>query len=213
MLDPVLERRIPVLVFLAIISVISVLDWQHDFGAWMMRPATVVDAWEDLRAGDYSRETLKALATLTTAEFLHGDVGHLAGNLLFLWIFGVVITELCGWRWLVAVFLITGVGASVGQIFLDVGSRVAVLGASGGLMGMEGFYFGLAFQRPRPDAEVWPIARPVSSSDLAAVGVVGILLDFMGILGPGQGIAYGAHIGGFVTGLLISLFADRLIRV
>lgn len=212
MLDPVLERRLPVLILLGVISIVTVIDWQHDLGAWMMRPANVVGAWEDLRDGDYSKEIWLALATTSTAEFLHGDFSHLIGNLLFLWIFGVVIVELCGWRWLVAVFLVTGVGASVGQILLDPESAIPTLGASGGLMGMEGFYFGLAFQRPRQEAQVWPVSRPVSSADLAAVGVVGIFLDFMGIMGESQGIAYGAHIGGFVTGILISIVADRFVK-
>lgn len=201
----------PVVILLGLIATISVLDWKEDWSAWMMVPDLVTEAWEGVQSGDFRQEILASLATTLTAGFLHGDLGHLAGNLLFLWIFGVVVCELCGWRWVVAVFVITVIGGSVGQIFLDPGSRIPVLGASGGLMGMEGFYFGLAFQRERPEAQVWPIARPVSSAQLAAVGVVGICLDFTGIFGGGQGIAYGAHVGGFASGILLSIPADRMI--
>lgn len=202
----------PVVILLGVIAVVSVLDWQVGLGAWMMRPFEVSAAWEALREGDFAAGIWKPLATTLTAAFLHGDLSHLFGNLLFLWIFGVVVCELCGWRWMVAVFLLTAVGGSVGQTLLDARSRVPVLGASGGLMGMEGFYFGLAFQRPRPEAQVWPIARPVSSGQLAAMGVVGLALDFMGIMGGGGGIAYGSHIGGFASGILLSIAADRFIR-
>jgi membrane associated rhomboid family serine protease len=212
MLDSSVRKRLPVGILLAVVAVITVIDWNHDLGAWMMRPSEVVAAWESLRGGDFSSETLKVLATTTTSEFLHADMGHLTGNALFLWIFGVVVCELCGWRWLVAAFLITGVGGSIGQILVNVDSDIPTLGASGGLMGLEGFYFGLAFQRPRPEVEVWPLARPVNSTELAAAGVVGVFFDLFGILGPAQGIAFGAHLGGFVTGMLLSVPADRFIR-
>jgi len=79
-------------------------------------------------------------------------------------------------------------------------------------MGLEGFYFGLAIQRPRPPCWVWPLARPVSSTELAAAGAIGVALDVMGVLGPAQGIAFGAHIGGFLTGILLSLIAHRFVR-
>ena len=210
--DSSLGKRFPVLILLGVIIVISVIDWRHDLGAWMMVPAEVVGAWESLRDGELTGDVWTTLSTSLTAAFLHGDGGHLLGNLLFLWIFGVVVFELCGWRWMVLVYLITAVGGSVGQIMLNTESVIPVLGASGALMGLEGFYFGLATQRPRQECEVWPLARPVSSSELATAGAVGIALDFMGVMGPGQGIAYGAHIGGFVTGMLLSVVADRFVR-
>lgn len=210
--DTSLEKRLPVLILLGVVTVVSIIDWMHNLGAWRMIPANVVDAWEKVQEGEFSKDSWKALFTTLTAGFLHGDIGHLVGNLLFCWIFGVVVFELCGWRWLVIVFVVTAIGGSVGQIMLQTDSMIPVLGASGAVMGLEGFYFGLATQRPRPDSHVWPIARPVNSGELAAAAMVGIALDFMGVLSPGQGIAYGAHIGGFITGILLSLIADRFIR-
>jgi membrane associated rhomboid family serine protease len=211
MLDSGMAKRLPVLVLLGVIILITSIDWIHGFDEWLMVPANVVGAWEAFRAGDFTGETLFTLATTITAAFLHGDGGHLLMNMLFLWIFGVVVLELCGSHWLILVFVITAVGGSIGQIMLDPGSPIPVLGASGAVMGLEGFYFGLAVQRPRPNSHVWPLARPVNSGELAAFGVIGVALDFLGVLSPGQGIAYGAHIGGFVTGMILSLLANRFI--
>ena len=210
--DSPLRARLPVLILLGIITLVSIIDWIHGLGAWMMVPDKVMSAWADLRDGNSDGETWTILATTLTAEFLHGSGAHLIGNLLFLWIFGVVVFELCGWRWMVAVFLITGIGGSIGQIMLETDSMIPTLGASGGLMGLEGFYFGLAFQRERPPASVWPIARPISAEQLALAGVIGVTLDFAGAIDGGGGIAYGAHIGGFVSGILLSLIADRFVR-
>jgi membrane associated rhomboid family serine protease len=211
MLEPALMKRLPVLILLGVITVISLVDWMHGLRTWMMVPSDVTEAWEAVKSAESTSGVWKALLTTLTAAFLHGDGGHLIGNLLFLWIFGVVVFELCGWRWMLAVFFITAIGGSVGQILLDPESVVPVLGASGALMGLEGFYFGLATQKPRADSEVWPLARPVNSGELAAAGAVGLILDVVGVMGPGQGIAFGAHIGGFVTGMLLSLIAGRSI--
>lgn len=210
--DLVLERRLPTVILIGLITLVTLADWSTGFEAWMMVPDDVVTAWQSLQAGDRSGNVFEKLFTTISAAFLHADGSHLMGNMLFLWIFGVVVQELCGWKWLFAVFLITAIGGSIGQILLDVESEIPTLGASGAVMGMEGFYFGLAILKPRPDSEVWPIARPVNSSELATAAVVGVILDFMGIIGPDMSVAYGAHIGGFVTGILIALVADRFIR-
>lgn len=210
--DSLLKKRLPVVILLVVIAIITVLDWQMGLGRYMMVPAKVVDAWDNLQEGSRSDRTFLTLSTTLTAAFLHGNMSHLFGNSLFLWLFGVVVCELCGWRWMLAAFLITAIGGSIGQIYLNPASPIPVLGASGGLMGLEGFYFGLALQRRRPDSHVWPLARPVNSSQLAAAGVIGVTFDFMGVMGPAQGIAFGAHIGGFFTGALLSFLADRFIR-
>jgi len=210
--DSLLKQRLPVVILLVVIAIITLLDWTLNLRSYMMVPVNVVEAWGNALEGNYSDRTLFNLSTTLTAGFLHANMGHLFGNMLFIWLFGVVVCELCGWRWMVAAFLITAIGGSVGQIFLNPGSPIPVLGASGGLMGLMGFYFGLALQRARPDSHVWPLARPVSSSQLAGAGAVGVFLDFMGVIDGAQGIAYGAHIGGFVTGIILSIVADRFVH-
>ncbi|MEJ6717940.1 MAG: rhomboid family intramembrane serine protease [Akkermansiaceae bacterium] len=210
--DSLLERRLPVLILIATVTLVSFFNWSMGFGDWMMVPDDVVTAWHSLKTGETSGNVLQELFTTVSAAFLHADGRHLMGNMLFLWIFGVVVQELCGWKWLFGVFLITAAGGSVGQILLNTESAIPTLGASGAVMGIEGFYFGLATLSPRPDAKVWPIARPVSSTELATAAIIGVVLDFMGVIGPNMSIAYGAHIGGFITGIVISLIADRFIR-
>lgn len=211
MYDPLMKHRAPVLILIGVISVVSILNWIYDYGAWMITPVKVVDGWEIALGGNLSSDVLATLATTLTAGFLHADGSHLGGNMLFLWLFGVVVCELCGWRWMLTVFLLTTIGGSIGQLLLDPESPIPGLGASGGVMGLEGFYFGLAFLHPRPNSHVWPLARPVNSTQLAAAGVVGVGLDFLGLMGPASNIGHGAHIGGFVTGMLLSTLANRFI--
>ena len=207
-----LAKRLPVLILLGAITLISLADWTHDWSAWRMSPAEVTQAWQNIQNGDLHKEAWRSLSTTLSSAFLHGDSNHLIGNLFFLWIFGVVVFDLCGWPWMLLVYVTTAIGGSIGQILLESHSTTPVLGASGALMGLEGFYFGLATQKTRPNSEVWPITRPVSSGELAAVGVIGVILDLVGILDGGKGIAHGAHLGGFISGMFLSLFAHSFLK-
>ena len=195
---------------MALITAITLLDWAIGLEEWMMVPGLVTVAWEGLQNGVYDRLVLTTLSTSLTAGFLHADVGHLVGNMLFLWLFGAALSDRIG-SWLVwPVFLFSVIGGSLGQILLDPSDLVPSLGASGGLMGVEGCYFGLALSRSLPRAEVWPLAGPVTAERMAVFAAIGIALDFTGLLGGAQGIAYGAHIGGFVTGILLSFVPFKI---
>ena len=207
MYESPLRRRLPVLILLGLITLVSVADWIHDFSAWTMVPAEVTEAWKKAQNGELGLATWIPLTKMLSAALLHADSSHLIGNLFFLWIFGVVVFDLCGWPWMLLVYGLSALGGSLGQTLLETTSVTPVLGASGALMGLEGFYFGLATQKERPDSELWPLSRPVNSKELAAAALIGVILDLMGILGGGQGIAYGAHLGGFITGMALSLIA------
>jgi membrane associated rhomboid family serine protease len=75
-------------------------------------------------------------------------------------------------------------------------------------MGFEGAYLGLAARWHLPDPHIWPIARPVPPSRLALVGGIGVAMDYYSLMsGSEDHIAYGAHIGGFTTGLLLAALA------
>jgi membrane associated rhomboid family serine protease len=85
---------------------------------------------------------------------------------------------------------------------------VPMLGASGALMGFQGAYLGLATRWTLPDPHVWPIARPIPPSRLALLAVIGVGFDYFAIMNQQDtGIAYGAHVGGFTTGLLLAALA------
>nr|MBR9812106.1 rhomboid family intramembrane serine protease [bacterium] len=108
--NPLMKHRAPVLILIGVISVVSILNWIHDYGAWMITPVKVVHGWEIALGGNLSSNVLATLATTLTAGFLHADGSHLGGNMLFLWLFGVVVCELCSWRWMLTAFLLTTVG-------------------------------------------------------------------------------------------------------
>lgn len=188
-----------ILIFLA--QVIAGPAW---YRPWMCTPAEVTEAWSALRGGSSGAVDWRTFGTLLSCAFLHGGPEHLANNLLFLWIFGALLNELVGWRWLLGVFAITAVGASVVHVALDPHDWIPMLGASGALMGFEGAYLGLASRFRLPDPHVWPIARPVSPGHLALLAVIGVSIDYFAIFGgSAEMTAFGAHVGGFTTGLLL----------
>lgn len=209
MITSAFSHRLPALLLLALVALVTLIDWSIDLSNAACTPAKVEAAWEELQAGNYSPPVFLTLFTTLSAAFLHGDASHLLGNALFLWIFSAAVLEITSWRWLFTTFILTAIGGSLGHILMTPQSSIPMVGASGAVMGLEGFYFGLALLRPRPESHVWPISRPVTHVQLAAVAAVGIYLDLMGIYGPESNIAYGAHLGGFVTGLLLSTLADR----
>ncbi len=164
----------------------------------MVVPAEVGAAWERLLAGQPAAADWPAFGTLLSYAFLHGDFEHVLFNMLFFWIFGALIVELLGWRWMLMIFAVTAVGGAVAHVIMNRGESTPMLGASGAVMGFEGAYLAL-------DPHVWPIARPVSPSRLALLAVVGVGIDYFSIMqGMNTGIAYGAHVGGFTAGLLLA---------
>ncbi|MEM7418005.1 MAG: rhomboid family intramembrane serine protease [Gemmatimonadota bacterium] len=145
---------------------------------------------------------------LLTSIFLHGSWGHLIGNMWFLWVFGNNIEDSMGHLRFLAFYVATGLAAAGAQIAMDPSSTVPMVGASGAISGVMGAYLVL-YPKARVDtlAAVWVVPLP-------AWMMLGywMLLQLSGILapqGPGGGVAYGAHIGGFVAGVaLIPLFRN-----
>lgn len=162
--------------------------------------AAAAAAWH----GQLSLESVKTLSTLVTSIFLHGDVEHILWNSVFLWTFGILTSDLLGqWRALAA-FMITGVGGGILHTILDPGSTLPTIGASGAVSGLEGVYLGLALRWQLPWAEVWPLAQPVQPMYLALFAVFGFVGDLVRMSNHEAHIAYGAHLGGLLTGVLIA---------
>ena len=174
------------------------------YSPFMVVPQEVVAAWNSLCQGTVTTENFRTLGTLLSSAFLHGNTEHLFYNMLYLWIFGALTTELIGPRWMLAIFLVTAVSGSVLHTVLNSAERVPMLGASGAVMGFEGVYLGLALRWRLPDPHVWPMAHPIPPGQLAALAVIGVVLDFYGIMNHQANIAYGAHIGGFFAGLILA---------
>lgn len=149
------------------------------------------------------------LGGMFTSMFLHGSWGHLIGNMWFLWVFGNNIEDSMGHLRFVGFYLLAGLAAAGAQVAMDPTSAVPMVGASGAISGIMGAYL-LLYPHARVDTLVgfWIVPLP-------AWMMLGywMLLQLSGVLTPsaiGGGVAFGAHIGGFVAGLvLIPLFSNH----
>jgi membrane associated rhomboid family serine protease len=173
-------------------------------------PSIIVPAVRAVAGGDLSISTVRPFLRLFSALLLHGDIEHLLLNMVFLWTFGYLTSQLLGqWRAL-ALFVICGVCGNIAQIWLDPESQIPIIGASGAVCGLGGVYFGLALRWQLPWPDVWPLAHPIPPLQLGAFALVGFLADVYFLANQGQQIAYGAHAGGFLSGLAIAAFVTAL---
>ena len=146
--------------------------------------------------------------TLVTSMFLHGGWMHLLGNILYLWIFGNNIEDAMGHVKFLIFYLICGVIASMTHVFFDANSTIPSLGASGAIAGVLGAYLIL---HPKQSVRVLvPFGFFSRITELPAIVVIGFwaLLQVFGGLGSiahtaQSGVAYMAHVGGFVAGLIL----------
>jgi membrane associated rhomboid family serine protease len=152
--------------------------------------------------------------TILFAMFMHGGLLHLGGNMLFLWIFGNNVEDSMGYPRFLAFYLLGGLVATAAQVAVDPSSTTPTLGASGAIAAVLGGY-ALLYPRARVVTLIFIIIF-VTVIELPALLVLGIwfllqLLDASSQpLHGGGGVAYFAHIGGFLFGLLmIRLFANR----
>lgn len=156
-------------------------------------------------------------ATLVTSMFLHAGWMHLIGNMLYLWIFGNNIEDVMGHVRFVIFYVACGILAAISHIVTDPGSTVPMVGASGAISGVLGAYL-LLFPRARVlvlvplgcYARLWYIPAGVV---LGAWFVFQLLSGSASLGQGGGGIAWFAHVGGFVAGIaLIGLFKRPDVR-
>lgn len=156
---------------------------------WMLVPA-------DVHATD-----------LVTSLFLHANLWHLGGNMLFLWIFGSNVEDRLGHLGYLAFYLASGVAAAAAHILGNLGSAVPTLGASGAISGVMGAYI-VFFPNYRVKTFVWFFVILVRVFRIPALLWIGfwfleqVLLN--SLTGSAGGVAYLAHIGGFVFGAAIA---------
>ncbi len=145
------------------------------------------------------------IVSLFTAMFLHGGWLHLGGNMLYLWIFGNNIEDRLGRLRFVLFYLGCGVAASLAQAAMDPASTVPLVGASGAIAGVLGAYLVLY-----PHARVVtivPVFFIIELATVPAVFVIGLwfllqVAQGVGSLGMMTGVAWWAHVGGFIAGAL-----------
>jgi len=182
----------------------------------------------DARLIDYAGQSVRipglgatwpsVYVTLFTSMFMHGGIAHIAGNMLFLWIFGDNIEDRLGHVRYLIFYLLCGVIASLAHVFVtaafageQLDMLVPSLGASGAISGVLGGYILL-----HPSRRVTVILFRFLT-DVPAWVAIGIwfafqLISGIGILGEGSqkgGVAYAAHVGGFLAGLVLIKFFDR----
>jgi membrane associated rhomboid family serine protease len=175
------------------------------FTQYGLTPQEFLSAW---RTGGVFQQ---AIIPLFTNLFMHAGWVHLTANMLFLWIFGDNIEDRLGHAEFLVFYLICGIIASLAYVVSVPKSMAPLIGASGAISGILGAYF-VCF----PRARVWVLVffRPTEMAALWFLGIWFGLQLFLGIAGIGAkgggGVAYMAHIGGFVVGIaLIMLFPTR----
>jgi len=152
--------------------------------------------------------------TVLTSMFMHGGWMHLVGNMWFLWVFGNNIEDSMGHLRYVIFYLLCGVLASVAHIMFAPGSTVPTVGASGAISGIMGAYMVL-YPKVRVHTLIFLIVyiRVIPLSALTVLGLWFALQLFSGVVqvgAEGGGVAFWAHVGGFIAGVVfIKLFARK----
>ncbi len=170
-----------------LVFVVSLADLDGTISRWGFTPASF------------------SLITLFTSIFLHAGLAHIAGNMWFLYIFGDNVEERLGHAGYALFYLIAGLGAGLAHFLVEMGSSIPAVGASGAISGVLGAY--LVF---------YPHAGVYVSGGLGHVGKVSawiMLLAWfglqfvsgvLGLFGAQSGVAFWAHIGGFVLGVVLA---------
>jgi len=144
--------------------------------------------------------------TIISSMFMHGGFMHLAGNMLYMWIFADNIEDNLGPSKFLIFYLLAGIGAAMTQVLMDTHSQVPMVGASGAIGGVLGAYL-----INHPNAKVLVLIPFGFFSQLIKIRAL-YVLGFWFILqfiSSGGGVAYAAHIGGFVSGMILILFFNK----
>lgn len=152
---------------------------------------------------------LPSETTLITYMFFHGDIFHLLGNMLFLWVFGDNVEDAMGSIRFILFYLLAGVAAGLAHVFANITSPAPLIGASGAIAGIVGAYLLLY-----PRVWMWSLAFMRIPIKLPAYVVIGAWLAFQifFVIMPaddGSGTAWWAHIGGFVAGIVLIFIFKR----
>ena len=193
------RRSVPVVTFILI--AINVLVFLLELAAG----DSFIEAWSVVPRRFLS-DPIGDSITLFTAMFMHGGWLHLFGNMLYLWIFGDNVEDRFGHLLYLVFYLVCGLAATFSQILFDPGSSIPNLGASGAIAGVLGAYLVLF---PQKQIRVLVGRRMTQMPALIVIGFW-IVLQFINGIGSiaataeTGGVAYMAHIGGFVAGLILA---------
>jgi len=219
--DDIPSRRWPIVTVGLIASCVLIFWWQASLGAragtyavysYGFIPAVLLGDAE-LPA---ELAVLPPFATLFTSMFLHGGLMHLAGNMIYLWVFGNNIEDNLGHARFLVFYLLCGIAAAFAQALPDPTSEIPMIGASGAISGVLGAYL-ILFPHARVHVIIpfgFMFLHTIRAGWLLGLWLVFQLLS--GVFGDSSqgGVAFWAHVGGFVAGMaLILVMRDRSRRL
>ncbi|HTY54645.1 MAG TPA: rhomboid family intramembrane serine protease [Candidatus Binataceae bacterium] len=210
--DNVSARRLLSICNLLIASNVAVFIYEIQLGSSvvpMVKHYGMVPARLEQFLHAPSASTLLAPLTLLTSIFIHGDVLHIAGNMLFLYIFGAAVEDRFGHARFLIFYLAAGVVAGLAMTWMEPASRTPMIGASGAIAGVLGSYFVLY-----PRARILTLLPLVIFIQVIEVPALLYLLlwfafQLYAAVQGGGGVAWWAHVGGFLFGVALAPLVAR----
>ncbi|MBZ0300811.1 MAG: rhomboid family intramembrane serine protease [Anaerolineae bacterium] len=204
-------RRFPIVTYALIALNVIVFFWEMSLSEGQLQRAflDLAAVPAHISASPFSVETF---LDILRSMFLHGGYEHIIGNMLYLWLFGDNLEDRLGKLLYIVLYLVSGFAAAFAQVLIDPASTIPLVGASGAIAGVLGGYL-VMFPGVRVRGIV-PLGRISQMAEWPAYLVLGlwfVLQLFNGVtsLGvataSGGGVAFFAHIGGFVVGLVLTL--------
>jgi membrane associated rhomboid family serine protease len=195
-------RRLQPLVTYALIA-INILFFFFEF----LGGDAFIEAWSFVPSR-FMADPLGDAVTIFTSMFMHAGLVHIGGNMLYLWIFGDNVEDRFGHVRFLAFYLVCGIAATFSQLAFSMGSTIPNLGASGAIAGVLGAYI-LLF--PQRKVRVMIGNGITEMPSLVVIGLWFVLQLFSGVGSLGAtadtgGVAFMAHIGGFVAGFVLAFF-------
>jgi membrane associated rhomboid family serine protease len=202
--DNVPTRTAPIITISLILVNIMVFVWSLTLSEEVERLLVFKYALvpRELLVSVTSRPDLLAYNGLTifTSMFLHGGFLHVAGNMLYLWIFGNNVEDAIGHGRFLVFYFLAGLVAALVQFSVDPASALPMVGASGAVSGVLGAYL-LLFPRAKVKTLIF-IFIFITTVDIPAMVLLTVWFLIQILFSQGQGVAWFAHIGGFVFGLI-----------
>lgn len=197
-------RHFPLLTIALIGANIFVFFWEFSY------PGHIASLFTNygLVPSHFVEAPIQTYPNVFSAMFLHAGFMHLAGNMLFLWIFGNNIEDVLGKIRFITFYLICGMIAAMCHVFMDTGSEIPMVGASGAISGVLGAYLMLF-----PKAKVKTLVFLGILITIVRIPAAFLLIFWLGIQiysnlamgSEGGGVAWMAHIGGFIGGMILIL--------
>lgn len=157
------------------------------------------------------KPALPSIVTIITSMFLHGGIAHIFGNMWYLWLFGDNVEDRLGYGYFIIFYLLSGLAATLLHYLTNIGSEIPAVGASGAISGVLGAYLVLF-----PHVKIH-VAGRFGFHQISAAYMIGfwfLLQLFLGgfslLQAQGTGIAFWAHVGGFVFGYVVMWLLVRM---